>query len=100
VVDGRTGRPVSALVLVARPGVDPAAAATMLMSGQILPQQLESMLLTRAESSPAGAFELRGLVPGSFSTLVIAQGYRPTLVQLNIPAGSPQLSLSPLTVFQ
>jgi serine protease Do len=100
VVDGRTGRPVSALVLVARPGVDPAAAATMLMSGQILPQQLESMLLTRAESSPAGAFELRGLVPGSFSTLVIAQGYRPTLVQLNIPAGSPQLSLSPHTVFQ
>ena len=100
VVDGRTGRPVSALVLVARPGVDPAAAATMLMSGQILPQQLESMLLTRGESSPAGVFELRGLVPGSFSTLVVAQGYRPTLVQLNIPAGSPQLSLSPLTVFQ
>ena len=70
------------------------------MSGQILPQQLESMLLTRTESGPTGVFELRGLIPGSFSTLVVAQGYRPTLVQLNIPAGSPQVSLSPLTVFQ
>lgn len=100
VIDGRSGRPVSALVLVARPGVDPAAAAALLMSGRILPQQLESMLMTQAQSSPYGAFELRGLAPGSFSTLVVADGYRPTLVQLNIPAGSPQLTLSPLTVFQ
>ncbi|MFO0713304.1 MAG: serine protease [Sandaracinus sp.] len=100
VVDARSGRPVSALVLVARPGVDPASAAGLLVSGQILPQQLESMLLTRGESGPTGAFELRGLVPGTFATLVVAQGYRPTLVQLTIPAGAPQLTLSPLQVFQ
>lgn len=100
VIDGRSGRPVAALVLVARPGVDPANAATLLMSGQILPQQLESMLLTRAEAGPAGTFELRGLVPGTFNTLVVAQGYRPTLVQLTIPAGAPALTLSPLNVFQ
>ncbi len=100
VIDGRTGRPVAALVLVARPGVDPTNAAALLMSGQILPQQLESMLLTHAQSGPAGTFELRGLVPGTFSTLVVAQGYRPTLVQLTIPAGAPALTLSPLNVFQ
>lgn len=100
VVDGRNGRPVSALVLVARPGVDPASAANLLMTGQILPQQLESMLLTRAQSSPSGAYELRDLVPGTFATLIVAQGYRPTLVQLTIPAGAPQLTLSPLSVFQ
>ncbi|MBN8612630.1 MAG: trypsin-like peptidase domain-containing protein [Deltaproteobacteria bacterium] len=100
VVDGRTGRPVSAFVLVARPGVDPAQAANLFVSGQILPQQLESMLLTRAEAGPTGAFELRGLMAGTFSTLVVARGYRPTLVQITIPAGAPQLTLSPLTVFQ
>jgi serine protease Do len=99
VVDGRTGQPVQALVLVARPGVDPASAATLFMSGRLLPQQLDSMLLTRAQSDPRGAYELRGLVPGSFSTLVIAQGYRPTLVQVTIPSSVPVMTLSPIQVF-
>jgi serine protease Do len=99
VVDGRTGRPVPAVVLVARPGVDPTSAADLFLSGRLLPQQLESMLLTRGQSDPSGAYELRGLVPGTFATLVVAQGYRPTLVQVTIPASVPLMTLSPIQVF-
>ncbi len=100
VIDGRSGQPVPALVLVARPGVDPAAASAMMMSGQILPQQLESMLLARAETGAGGTFELQNLMPGTFATLVVANGYRPTLVQLTIPPGAPMLTLSPVSVFR
>ncbi|GAB4208346.1 MAG: hypothetical protein OHK0013_26740 [Sandaracinaceae bacterium] len=99
VVDGRTGRPVPAVVLVARPGVDPTAAAEAFLSGRLLPQQLESMLLARAQSDATGVYELRGLVPGTFATLVVANGYRPTLVQLTVPASVPLMTLSPIQVF-
>jgi hypothetical protein len=64
-----------------------------------LPQQLELMLLARGESDASGAYELRGLVPGSFATLVVANGYRPTLVQVTISTSVPLVTLSPIQVF-
>jgi serine protease Do len=99
VMDGRSGRPVQAVVLVLRPGVDPSAAAELFLSGRLLPQQLELMLLARGESDASGAYELRGLVPGSFATLVVANGYRPTLVQVTISTSVPLVTLSPIQVF-
>lgn len=98
VLDGRTGMPVPAVVFVARPGVDVATAAILFSGGQILPQQFESMLVSRAEAGPDGVFELTGLVPGRFATLVWAQGYPLTVIWLTIPPGASEIALPPLVL--
>lgn len=98
VVDGRTGRPVSGIVFVARPGVDPSSAAQLFLSGRLSPQELDGMLLARSQSDSSGAYELRGLTPGTHATLVVARGYRPTLVQVAIPADASLVTLGPIQV--
>ncbi len=96
VLEAGSSRPVSAWVIVARPGVDPQQVASLVMSGRITPTELDQMVLTRTRADVGGGFELRGLVPGVLPTLVVADGYRPTVVQLTIPAGAPVVTLSPL----
>lgn len=100
VLEAGSGRPVSAWVLVARPGVDAQRVATLMQAGMLRDQDLDTVLLTRAQSSAQGDFELGGLVPGVLPTLVVADGYRPTLVYITIPTGVPAVTLSPLRLFR
>lgn len=98
VVDARLGRGLPALVLFARPGTDPQRVAQLAMTGRLTPTDAQALLAAQVSSDASGRYALT-LPPGTYPTLVLANGYRPTLVQILVPAASTPLQLGPIRVF-
>ncbi len=89
-MDSVTQRPMSALVLVAKPGVDAKQALADFEAGKLSEKGLASKLWWHGFTTPSGSFTVHGVPRGvKLSGVVIGDGYRLATFSVNVRDHDP-----------
>jgi hypothetical protein len=84
--DSATGRPVQAVVIIGRPGLDIRSVITSVLAGRISRPQLQSIIVGLGRANVQGQFSVPN-VPRkqSYPVAVVADGYRHVFLVVRVP---------------
>ncbi len=92
VIDAATGSPVSAAtVMVARPGADLGAMLSLVSVGRMTQAQLDSQLVTSAQTDADGYYTLAEVPRGRLGGAAVMTGYAPAMITVTVSLSDPPL---------
>lgn len=92
VIEARTGTPIaSATVMIARPGADLIGMLRLVSIGRMTPEQLQSQLVTTAQTDTDGYYTLQNVPRGRFAGAATITGFAPAMITVTVGPADPEL---------